>query len=108
MGLVGVAGFAVLTSPNAAYRMVVSEIYSTFSSYTLSVIPMFVWMGFLAYYSGIGTGLYDLAYKLMGHLPGGSGHRYSRDLRVIRGDLRFQYRNCGHHRSDCPSGDAEV
>lgn len=71
MGLVGVTGFAVLTTPNAAYRMVVSEIYSTFSSYTLSVIPMFVWMGFLAYYSGIGAGLYDLAYKLMGHLPGG-------------------------------------
>lgn len=71
MGIVGVAGFAVLTSPNAAYQMVVSEIYSTFSSYTLSVIPMFVWMGFLAYYSGIGTGLYDLVYKLMGHLPGG-------------------------------------
>ncbi len=71
MGLVGAAGFAVITSPNAAYRMVVSEIYSTFSSYTLSVIPMFVWMGFLAYYSGIGSSLYDFAYKLMGHLPGG-------------------------------------
>lgn len=71
MGLVGAVGFAVLTSPTAAYRMVVSEIYSTFSSYTLSVIPMFVWMGFLAYYSGIGAGLYNLAYKLMGHFPGG-------------------------------------
>lgn len=71
MGLVGLAGFAVLTSSNAAYRMMVSEIYSTFSSYSLSVIPMYVWMGFLAYYSGIGASLYDLAYKLMGHLPGG-------------------------------------
>lgn len=71
MGLVGVTGFAVMTSLNAAYQMVVSEIYSTFSSYTLSVIPMFVWMGFLAYYSGIGASLYDLAYKMMGHLPGG-------------------------------------
>lgn len=71
MGLVGVTGFALLTSPNAAYRMMVSEIYSTFSSYSLSVIPMYVWMGFLAYYSGIGAGLYNLAYKLMGHFPGG-------------------------------------
>lgn len=32
---------------------------------------MFVWMGFLAYYSGIGTKLYILVYKLMGHYPGG-------------------------------------
>jgi TRAP-type C4-dicarboxylate transport system permease large subunit len=31
---------------------------------------MFVWMGFLAYYSGIGTNLYIFAYKLLGHLPG--------------------------------------
>ena len=41
------------------------------SSYSLSVIPMFTWMGFLAYYSGIGTKLYRLAYKVLGHLPGG-------------------------------------
>lgn len=51
--------------------MVVREIYSSFSSYTLSVIPMFVWMGFLAYYSGIGTRLYVFAYRLIGHWPGG-------------------------------------
>lgn len=71
MALVGLAGFTCLTSPAAAFRMVVSEIFSTLSSYSLSVIPMFVWMGFLAYYSGIGSNLYTFAYKLMGHLPGG-------------------------------------
>ena len=32
---------------------------------------MFVWMGFLAYYSGIGTRLYVFAYRLIGHWPGG-------------------------------------
>lgn len=32
---------------------------------------MFVWMGFLAYYSGIGTRLYVFAYRVIGHLPGG-------------------------------------
>lgn len=71
MALVGLAGFTCLTSPTAAFRMVVSEIFSTLSSYSLSVIPMFVWMGFLAYYSGIGSNLYRFAYKLIGHLPGG-------------------------------------
>jgi len=51
--------------------MVATEIYNTFSSYSLSVIPMFVWMGYLAYYSGIGTDLYIFAYKMIGHWPGG-------------------------------------
>jgi TRAP-type C4-dicarboxylate transport system permease large subunit len=32
---------------------------------------MFVWMGFLAYYSGIGTRLYVFAYKMVGQRPGG-------------------------------------
>lgn len=71
MALVGFAGFSYLTSPSAAMNMVVREIYSSFSSYSLSVIPMFVWMGFLAYYSGIGTRLFVFAYKLIGHWPGG-------------------------------------
>jgi len=71
MALVGFTGFSYLTSTSAGMNMVVREIYSSFSSYTLSVIPMFVWMGFLAYYSGIGTRLYVFAYRLIGHWPGG-------------------------------------
>ncbi len=71
MALVGFAGFSYLISPSAAFRMASIELYSTFSSYSLSVIPMFVWMGFLAFHSGIGSRLYLFAYKLLGHLPGG-------------------------------------
>lgn len=71
MALVGFVGFGALTSPQAALSMVAKEIYANFSSGTLSVIVMFVWMGFLAYYSGIGTSLYNFAYKMMGHYPGG-------------------------------------
>ena len=71
MAIVGVGGIACLTSPTAARHIMASEIYATFSSYSLSVIPMFTWMGFLAYYSGIGTKLYRLAYMVLGHLPGG-------------------------------------
>ncbi|MCX5780045.1 MAG: TRAP transporter large permease [Firmicutes bacterium] len=71
MALVGFVGFGYLTSASTALTMVVREIYSTFSSYSLSVIAMFCWMGFLAYYSGIGTRLYIFAYKLIGHWPGG-------------------------------------
>ncbi|MFZ5651413.1 MAG: TRAP transporter large permease [Bacillota bacterium] len=71
MALVGFIGFSYLTSPSAAFKMVAKEIFSTFSSYTLSVIAMFVWMGFLAFYSGIGSRLYVFAYKLIGHHSGG-------------------------------------
>ncbi|UWG96867.1 TRAP transporter large permease [Dehalobacter sp. DCM] len=71
MALVGFVGFGALTSVPAAFGMAAKEIYNTFTSYSLSVIAMFVWMGFLAYYSGIGTSLYIFAYRLMGHLPGG-------------------------------------
>ena len=71
MALVGFVGFSYLTSPTVAFSMVAKELYATFSSYSLSVIAMFVWMGFLAFYSGIGSRLYVFAYKLTGHLPGG-------------------------------------
>lgn len=71
MFIVGFLGFAVIVSPDAALSMVGTEIFSNFSSYTLSVIPMFVWMGFIAYYSGVGTNLYALANRFLGRLPGG-------------------------------------
>ncbi|NLM10540.1 MAG: TRAP transporter large permease [Clostridiaceae bacterium] len=71
MLIVGFTGFALLVKPDAAFSMVATEIFSNFSSYTLSVIPMFVWMGFIAYYSGVGTNLYALVYRFMGRLPGG-------------------------------------
>ncbi|MGI6668951.1 MAG: TRAP transporter large permease [Acetivibrionales bacterium] len=71
MLIIGFAGFSLLTSPSSALTMVATEIYSTFSSYSLSVIPMFIWMGFIAYYSGVGSGLYNFAYKMAGHRRGG-------------------------------------
>jgi len=71
MAIVGFAGFSILTSVSSAYNMVATEIFNNFSSYSLSVIAMFVWMGFLAYYSGIGTSMYNFAYRLLGHMPGG-------------------------------------
>lgn len=68
---VGFAGFAYLISMPAAFALVSKDLFSTFSNYSLRVIPMFIWMGFLAYHAGIGARLYNLAYKMVGHLPGG-------------------------------------
>ncbi len=71
MAIVGFAGFSCLNSIPTASRMLTQEIYAQFSSYSLSVIPMFMLMGYFAFYSGIGSRLYNFAYKAIGHLPGG-------------------------------------
>lgn len=71
MLFVGIIGFAVLKQPMVAFSMAAQELYTNFSSYSLSVIPMFIWMGFIAYYSGVGSSLYNFSYKTIGHRPGG-------------------------------------
>jgi tripartite ATP-independent transporter DctM subunit len=71
MALIGFLGFSAITTLNSGLHMVATEIFSNFSSYSLGVIPMFVWMGYLAYHSGIGADLYNFAYKMIGHWPGG-------------------------------------
>ena len=71
MAVVGFGGLCLLTSPSAALSLLATTMYDNFASYTLSVVPMFILMGFFAYYSGIGSSLYQFAYKLVGHFPGG-------------------------------------
>jgi tripartite ATP-independent transporter DctM subunit len=71
MALVGVIGFAWVTNPTAALNMLSADIFDSFSSYTLTVIPLFVLMGQVAFHSGISQRLFAAAYKWMGHLPGG-------------------------------------
>lgn len=71
MLLVGVAGFGIIKNMPAAMNLVSIDMFSSFSSYNMSVVAMFTWMGFLALHSGIGSKLYDFAYKMIGHWPGG-------------------------------------
>lgn len=71
MAIVGFVGSCYLTSVKAGAMILAKDIYSNFSSYSLSVVPMFIFMGFLAFQSGIGTRLYNFAYKMIGHFPGG-------------------------------------
>ena len=71
LALSGFVGLVVIMSPEAAFRVVAKDIYANFASYSLSVIPMFVFMGYVAFHSGIGQSLFNLAYKIVGHLSGG-------------------------------------
>ncbi len=71
MALAGMAGFAYLASPAAGLSLLPRDIFEQISSYPLTVIPMFVLMGCYAFASGIGRKLFDTAYMILGHLPGG-------------------------------------
>ncbi|MEE8419080.1 MAG: TRAP transporter large permease subunit [Dehalococcoidales bacterium] len=71
MAIVGLAGFAFLSSPGPALSILALDIFHQFSSYPLSVIPMFILMGSFAFASGINRRLYDTAYIWIGHLRGG-------------------------------------
>jgi tripartite ATP-independent transporter DctM subunit len=42
-----------------------------FGSYNLTVIPLFILMGQIAFHSGISSRLFDVAYHFIGHRPGG-------------------------------------
>lgn len=68
---VGVAGFGIIRGFPAALSLIATDIYTTFSSYTLSVVPMFVLMGAFAFHSGLGEELYKAAHKVLGRVPGG-------------------------------------
>jgi len=67
----GFLGFSFFVSPGAAYSMLSTDLWGSLASYGLSVIPMFVFMGQLAFRSGVTENLYSMAYKWVGNLKGG-------------------------------------
>jgi len=71
MAAVGLVGFSYLVSPEAGLSIVARDVFHTFSSYSLTVIPMFVLMGSIAFASGMSRRLYDAGYSLVGRLRGG-------------------------------------
>jgi tripartite ATP-independent transporter DctM subunit len=71
MLLAGLVGNAYMLSSGAATHMLATNVWEQFSSYGLSVIPLFVLMGQLAYRSGTTERLYETAYKWVGQWPGG-------------------------------------
>ena len=71
MAIVGFCGFWYVVSFNAAITMVGADIWATFSKYGLTVIPLFIFLGYLAFNSGIAERLYNVAYRWFGHWRGG-------------------------------------
>ncbi len=71
MTLIGLVGFAAVVNVPAALNVLVTDYYDTFSSYGLTVIPLFVFMGQVAFHAGISKKLFDAAQSWFGWLRGG-------------------------------------
>ena len=71
MILVGFVGFTFLMSFTAASNLVVKDFFDTFTTYSYTVIPLFIVMGEFAQNSNIAKRLYNGAHKWIGHIPGG-------------------------------------
>ena len=72
MTLVGVVGFAVVVgNPAAAMHMMATDYVDVFSSYGLTVIPLFVLMGQVAFHTGISRKLFYAAHCWFGWVRGG-------------------------------------
>ena len=71
LALLGFIGFSYLTSFGAGANLIAKDFFTNLSSYSLTVIPMFIFMGQIAFHSGTSQRLYDFAYKMVGQLRGG-------------------------------------
>ena len=72
MVLAGFIGlWAATGSPDVALAKLKSESFTTFASYSLSIIPMFLLMGQFATLSGMSRSLFDAGAAWLGHRRGG-------------------------------------
>lgn len=72
MAITGFVGsWYLLGSPNAVLNQMKSLTYDTFSSYSLSIVPLFLLMGQFATKSGMSAALFNAASDWLGHRKGG-------------------------------------
>lgn len=71
MFIVGFVGVLIYASPDTAYNLLSADLWNQFSSYSLSVIPLYILMGEIIYQTGVAEKLFDSAYKWIGHFRGG-------------------------------------
>jgi tripartite ATP-independent transporter DctM subunit len=69
--IVGTAGLVWLIGWDAGIRTAGIAPYTSGANYTLSVLPMFILIGYLAYYAGITQSAFEAARRWFGWLPGG-------------------------------------
>jgi len=71
LGLVAFLGIGIFANFEAAFDRLAQTAFSQSFSYLMIVIPLYLFMGELAFTSGISKDVYRTVNKWMGHLPGG-------------------------------------
>ncbi len=71
MAITGFVGFCYVLNIKAGLGMLSTDLWMTFSKYGLTVIPLFVFMGQVAFHSGVNEKLYRTAHRWVGHIRGG-------------------------------------
>ena len=65
-----IVGYWVIGGPTRTLSIVGMIPYSKVANYTLSVIPLFILMGNLAFHGGFADSMYRMTQKWVGHIPG--------------------------------------
>ncbi|WP_022666663.1 TRAP transporter large permease [Desulfospira joergensenii] len=73
LAFIGFWGISMITDISVALPSLLRSFYGTFTTYSFTVIPLFVIMGELATVSGLSEGIYKVADKWLRRLPGGLG-----------------------------------
>lgn len=71
MIVAGFLGFWYLMGFLPAANLIIKDFFDTFTTYSYTVIPLFILMGEFASHSNIAKRLYSGAHKWFGHIPGG-------------------------------------
>lgn len=71
MALVGFVGYWMIAGFDGALHMIGMVGWEKVTSYTFTVVPLFVLMGNLAFHCRFGQEIFDAARAWVGHLPGG-------------------------------------
>lgn len=71
MFIVGFLGLVAAASPQAAFTVITADLWTQFSSYPMTVIPLYILMGEIVFRTGITESLFRAAYHWVGQFKGG-------------------------------------
>lgn len=71
MALVGTAGLTYVYGFSTVIKFIPTELYTHTSTFTLSALPLFLLMGYLAFYADLSKDSFDAARAWLGKVPGG-------------------------------------
>jgi C4-dicarboxylate transporter, DctM subunit len=71
LGIVAFVGIAAITSTQAAWGILTALPHDFVAQWSLSAVPMFLLMGYLAARTGLTAGIFSSARILIGRIPGG-------------------------------------